>query len=69
MDKIKYVVVCKKGYMFTTDKEEIKKFIEEQGRNIAYYVGYFKPIENLDFIQGLDTSLEKLGKVKVNTEK
>lgn len=61
MDKIKYVVVCKKGYIFTADKEDIKKFIEEQGRDKTYYVGYFKPVKNLDFIKNLDTKLENLG--------
>lgn len=55
MDKIKYVVVCKKGYIFTTDEENIQKFIEEHGIDIAYYIGYFKPVENLDFIKNLDT--------------
>lgn len=61
MDGIKYVVVCKKGYIFATDEAGVKQFIEEHGIDIAYYVGYFKPVENLDFIKDLDTSLKNLG--------
>lgn len=61
MDKIKYVVVCKKGYIFAADKEDVKRFIEEHGRDIAYYIGYFKPVNNLDFIKELDTNLKNLG--------
>lgn len=61
MDRIKYVVVCKKGYIFAADETAVKQFIEEHGIDISYYVGYFKPVENLDFIKDLDTSLKNLG--------
>lgn len=63
MNNIKYVVVCKKGYCFACNITDIIKFIEEQGRNIAYYVGYFHPVENLSFLDNLDTNLSSLGDV------
>lgn len=61
MDLIKYVVVCKKGYMFTSSKEDINKFVDKHGKDIAYYIGYFEPIKNLDFINIQNTNIEELG--------
>lgn len=63
MKNIKYVVVCKKGYLFTSDKETIKEFVKKMGTDVAYYIGYFKPLENLNFLSNIDINLENLGKV------
>lgn len=64
MNSIKYVVVCKRGYMFTSSKGDIKEFIDKHGKDIAYYVGHFNPLENLDFINNPNTDLKKLGDEK-----
>lgn len=61
MELIKYVAVCKRGYIFASTKEDIKKFIDKFGKDISYYVGYFKPLENLEFINNVNTNIEKLG--------
>lgn len=61
MDQIKYVVVCKKGYLFTSNKGEIKEFVKIHGKNIAYYIGYFKPLEDINFLSDINTSLKDLG--------
>lgn len=63
MKNIKYVVVCKKGYIFTSDKEDIKEFVKKMGYDIAYYIGYFRPLENLSFLSNIDINLQNLGKV------
>lgn len=63
MNEIKYVVVCKKGYLFTPSLEEVEEFIEYNGRDIAYYIGYFNPIENLDFLKPINSNILDLGDV------
>ncbi len=61
MSNIKYIVVCKKGYCFACDEETVYDFINEHGTNIAYYIGYFKPITNIAEFLGLNTNIENLG--------
>lgn len=63
VELIKYVAVCKRGYIFATTKEDIKKFIDERGKDLAYYIGYFKPLENLDFISNPNTNIKELADV------
>ncbi len=40
------------------NKEE---FIKTRGKNIAYYIGYFKPLEDIKFLSDINTSLNDLG--------
>lgn len=61
MDQIKYVVVCKKGYLFTSNKYDIKEFVETYGKKTVYYIGYFKPLEDISFLSDINTSSNDLG--------
>lgn len=63
MNNIKYVVVCKKGYLFASDKEDVYDFIQRHGIDIAYYVGYFKPVTDIAEFLGLNTNIDNLGSV------
>ena len=63
MSNIKYVVVCKKGYCFASEREDVIDFIEKNGTDIAYYIGYFKPITNISEFLDLNTNIEDLGTV------
>ncbi|MCX4365094.1 MAG: hypothetical protein OSJ70_04915 [Bacilli bacterium] len=55
--------------MFTSSKDEIKKFVEKLGKNNAYYIGYFMPLENLEFLNTTNTNLEELGNVTYHERK
>ena len=61
MNNIKYVVVCKNGYCFAYDKDEVLDFIKRHGVNIAYYIGYFEPVTDIAEFLGLNTNTEDLG--------
>lgn len=62
MKSIKYIVVCKEGYMFTSEKKDIIEFIEKHGKTLAYYIGNYSPIKNLNGLF-INTNLEELGEV------
>ena len=63
--KIKYVVVCKKGYCFAGTKKDVIDFIEKLGRDIAYYIGYYTPAMHF-FNQCAD--IEELGEFTYGTK-
>ncbi len=69
MSEIKYIVVCKNGYLFTPSLEVVKEFVEQNGRDIAYYIGYFNPIENLDFLNPINSNILDLGDLYDNRTK
>lgn len=61
MDKIRYVVVCKKGYAFVCSLDEVEEFILKHGKDIAYYVGQYMPISEFDYLRCVNKKLEDLG--------
>lgn len=60
MKDIKFIVVCKKGYIFASNKDEVIDFIDRFGTEIAYYIGHFNPVTDFNDFFDIDTNIENL---------